>query len=117
MNAEGNMPVELMVFSKYLAGPTLAEVARRLRAMDIDAIDLTVRPGGHVTPERVDLPRAAAGARGHAGRHDHRERHRRPRARHGAPPAHRRAPRHPPYKLGYYPYRGFGTLRQQRATR
>ena len=53
--------MQLMVFSKHLAGPPLSEVARRLKAMGISAIDLTVREGGHVEPARAadDLPRAA----------------------------------------------------------
>lgn len=53
--------MRLMVFSKHLAGPPLEEVARHLRRMDIREIDLTVRAGGHVEPERVadELPLAA----------------------------------------------------------
>ncbi|HVK05259.1 MAG TPA: TIM barrel protein [Armatimonadaceae bacterium] len=110
--------MHLMVFSKHLAGPPLGEVARRLRAMEIDAIDLTVRPGGHVAPERVEdeLPRAAdeLGREGVRigmittnvtdARAPDTERLLRAAARLGI--------RH--YKLGYYPYKGFGTLRRQR---
>ena len=35
--------------------------AETMRALGYDAIDLTLRPGGHVLPERVaeDLPKAA----------------------------------------------------------
>lgn len=53
--------LRLMVFSKHLAGMPLEAVAPILRAMDMGAIDLTVRPGGHVEPARVadDLPRVA----------------------------------------------------------
>lgn len=46
--------MELMVFSKHLAGLPLGEVARRLKSMDIGAIDLTLREGGHVEPSRVE---------------------------------------------------------------
>ena len=51
--------LRLMVFSKHLAGLPLEVVAARLRAMNIGAIDLTVRPKGHVEPESVadELPR------------------------------------------------------------
>ncbi len=50
-----------MVFSKHLWGPSLDETGRRLAEMNVGAIDLTVRPGGHVEPERAadDLPAAA----------------------------------------------------------
>ena len=53
--------LRLMVFSKHLAGLPLEVVATRLRAMNIGAIDLTVRPKGHVEPARVadELPRVA----------------------------------------------------------
>jgi sugar phosphate isomerase/epimerase len=45
--------LNLMVFSKHLAGPPLEEAAGRLRAFGIEALDLTVRPGGHVLPEQA----------------------------------------------------------------
>lgn len=53
--------MRLMVFSKHLAELPLQKVAPRLRAMNISAIDLTVRREGHVEPERVvdELPQAA----------------------------------------------------------
>ena len=109
---------QLCVFSKHLAGVPLDEAARRLRAMDIKAIDLTVRPGGHVEPERVasDLLTAAALLN-----------------REGVQIAmittaitDANAPDTSTilraaaevgvgyYKLGYFPYGGFGTLRKQR---
>src|SRR4051794_6015469 len=47
----GRMP-ELMVFSKHLAGPPLEESARRLREFGVGAIDITVRPKGHIAPEK-----------------------------------------------------------------
>ena len=52
---------ELMVFTKHLAGPPLEESARRLAEFGIHALDLTVRPKGHVEPARAadDLPALA----------------------------------------------------------
>jgi sugar phosphate isomerase/epimerase len=109
---------QLMVFSKHLAGPPLAEVARRLRAMDISAIDLTVRPGGHVEPAQVEeaLPQAAEilareGVRiGQLTTNitDAHEKKTEPILRTAAKLGIGF------YKLGYYSYGGFGTLRQQR---
>jgi sugar phosphate isomerase/epimerase len=108
-----------MVFSKHLVGPPLADIARRLRAMDIAAIDLTVRSGGHVDPEQVEdaLPRAAE----EMGREGLRigqittditdAGHKTAAAVLGTAAALGIGF----YKLGYYPYTGFGTLRQQRA--
>ncbi|MDR3708681.1 MAG: TIM barrel protein [Capsulimonadaceae bacterium] len=110
--------MQYMLFSKHIAGYSPTETARRLRAIGLDAIDLTVRPGGHVEPERVedDLPAyvselAREGVRvgmittnivsatdrvgekvlrcaASCGIHY--------------------------YKLGYFNYQGFGTLREQR---
>ncbi len=110
--------MQLMVFSKHLAGPPLPEVARRLRAIGIDAIDLTVRPKGHVEPERVeeDLPRATESLQKEGvrigmittGITDARDPHTPKILR----TAQRLGIRH--YKLGYYLYAGFGTLRRQR---
>jgi sugar phosphate isomerase/epimerase len=47
-------------FSKHLPELKYAELANWLRDGGFDGADLTVRPGGHVPPERVaeDLPRA-----------------------------------------------------------
>lgn len=110
--------MELMVFSKHLQGPPLAETARRLHAMGVDAIDLTVRPGGHVAPERVaeELPRAIADLASegvHVGMlttnilaADEPE----------TEPILRAASANGImyYKIGYYFYDGFGSLRKQR---
>jgi L-ribulose-5-phosphate 3-epimerase len=56
-------------FSKHLPDLEWAELGRTVKEMGFDGVDLTVRPQGHVLPERVatDLPRAldaikAAGA-------------------------------------------------------
>lgn len=111
--------MQLCVFSKHLAGPSLEETAQRLRALNILAIDLTVRAGGHIEPERVkdDLPRAheVLGANGvrigmiTTGILEATEAHTAAILR----TAHLVGVSH--YKLGYYGYKGFGTLRAQRA--
>jgi L-ribulose-5-phosphate 3-epimerase len=48
------------VFSKHLQGLPFADVGPTIAESGFHAVDLTVRPGGHVLPERVedDLPRA-----------------------------------------------------------
>lgn len=109
---------QLCVFSKHLAGFPLDETARRLRALGISAIDLTVRSGGHVEPEQVadDLPTAAALL--------HREGVQIAMITTGITDAHDartepvlRAAKEAGigyYKLGYFSYDGFGTLRRQR---
>lgn len=109
----------LIVFSKHLAGPSLREVGERLAAMGIPAIDLTVRPGGHVEPARAadDLPAAAEALAASGvrigmittGITDASE----PSTRIVLQAAVKLGIRH--YKLGYYMYNGFGTLRQLRA--
>jgi len=47
-------------FSKHLSDLSVGDLAAAVIDMGYDAIDLTVRPGGHVLPEKVtdDLPRA-----------------------------------------------------------
>lgn len=59
----GMPPVYL--FSKHLQFLGYADMADAARGMGFDGLDLTVRPGGHVLPERAadDLPRAAAALR------------------------------------------------------
>jgi sugar phosphate isomerase/epimerase len=59
----GMPPVYL--FSKHLQFLGYADMAAAARGMGFDGVDLTVRPGGHVLPERAeaDLPRAAAALR------------------------------------------------------
>ena len=110
--------MDFMVFSKHLTGVPLDEAARALAGMEIPAIDLTVRPGGHVAPDKVEdeLPRvatvlAAAGVRigmittNITDAAD-------PLADRILKAAAALGVRY--YKLGYYPYGGFGTLRKQR---
>ena len=117
-NTFSSTKMDLMVFSKHLVGPPLDEVARRLQALGIQKIDLTVRPGGHVEPAEVRnaLPAAAE----LLATHD---------VKIGmittgitrADEPHTEAVLHTAaelgiqyYKLGYYMYEGFGTLRKSR---
>jgi L-ribulose-5-phosphate 3-epimerase len=53
-------PGPLCFFSKHLASLAPREMAKRLKAAGYEGIELTVRPGGHVAPEKVttELPRA-----------------------------------------------------------
>jgi len=56
---------QICLFSKHLPELDYPELGRTLKQLGFAAVDLTVRPGGHVRPERVaqDLPRAAAALR------------------------------------------------------
>ncbi len=59
----GSAPAALppiLVFSKHLQFLDYPEMAEKVKEIGFDGIDLTVRPGGHVLPERVktDLPKA-----------------------------------------------------------
>ncbi len=53
------------IFSKHLQWLDYAAAAKAAREAGFDALDIPVRPGGHVLPERVreDLPRAVDAAR------------------------------------------------------
>jgi len=53
------------VFSKHLQWLDYQPMARTAAQIGFDGVDLTVRPGGHVSPERVeeDLPRAVEAVR------------------------------------------------------
>ena len=44
----------LCVFSKHLQFLDYSSLARTCRELGLDGVDLTVRQGGHVHPERVD---------------------------------------------------------------
>lgn len=59
------MPI--VMFSKHLAELTWVDLGRAVREAGFDGVDLTVRPAGHVLPERVgdDLPRAVRAIRDH----------------------------------------------------
>jgi len=50
----------LCLFSKHLPKLNYAELAAQVKKFGFDGVDLTVRPAGHVLPERAaeDLPRA-----------------------------------------------------------
>src|SRR5712692_4667319 len=50
----------LCLFSKHLPKLNYADLARTVKQMGFDGVDLTVRAAGHVLPERAaeDLPRA-----------------------------------------------------------
>lgn len=52
--------LKIAIFSKHLQFMNVPEMAAAAKAMGFDAIDLTVRSGGHVLPDKVttDLPRA-----------------------------------------------------------
>ncbi len=52
---------DLCIFSKHMGKLSLEQLATTARQMGFAGVDLTVRPGGHVLPEKavVDLPRAA----------------------------------------------------------
>jgi sugar phosphate isomerase/epimerase len=58
--------MQLVMFTKHLQEFSVAETAKRVKTLGFDGLDLTVRPGGHVEPERVgtDLARAVADAHG-----------------------------------------------------
>ena len=63
--ASPNRPA-LCLFSKHLPNLNYSELARTVKQIGFDGVDLTVRPEGHVLPERVaeDLPRAVDTLRG-----------------------------------------------------
>ncbi len=51
---------KIYIFSKHLQWLEYEQMAKTAREVGFDGVDLTVRPGGHVLPERVrqDLPKA-----------------------------------------------------------
>jgi L-ribulose-5-phosphate 3-epimerase len=64
--ADGFAP-QLIVFSKHLPDLHYEELGKTAKELGFDGVDLTVRPKGHVLPERVveDLPRAVDALRKH----------------------------------------------------
>jgi sugar phosphate isomerase/epimerase len=60
MLAAGEWRPPVVLFSKPLPGLGYPELARTIRQIGLDGVDLTVRAKGHVLPENVerDLPRA-----------------------------------------------------------
>ncbi len=63
--ANSGLEQQVCLFSKHLPNLPYREVAKTLRGLGFRSVDLTVRPQGHVLPERVaeDLPRAFAALR------------------------------------------------------
>lgn len=63
--ANDNAQGKICVFSKHLHWADYPEMAKIAAAIGFDGIDLTVRPEGHVLPEKVaeDLPRAVDAVR------------------------------------------------------
>lgn len=59
--ADPSAKPDLCIFSKHMAKLSLEQLAKTAKRMGFDGVDLTVRPGGHVLPERAEaeLPRAA----------------------------------------------------------
>ncbi|NWG12414.1 MAG: sugar phosphate isomerase/epimerase [Acidobacteria bacterium] len=62
VGAGGRFSGPLCIFSKHFPELGWADLAATAKGLGFDGIDLTVRKGGHVAPERVaaDLPLAAA---------------------------------------------------------
>ncbi|MCY7356357.1 MAG: twin-arginine translocation signal domain-containing protein [Rudanella sp.] len=58
-------PFTVQVFTKHLDGFGYDDISAMAAEAGFDGLDLTVRPAGHVLPERVadDLPRAVAAAK------------------------------------------------------
>src|SRR5215470_2979904 len=56
---------EILLFSKHLPSMDWTRMAKAVKRLGFGGIDLTVRPGGHVPPERAaeDLPKAVAAIR------------------------------------------------------
>jgi len=54
-------PLKISIFSKHFQWTNCGEMAAIAKDIGFDGVDLTVREGGHVLPERVeqDLPKAA----------------------------------------------------------
>ena len=66
--SHNNVPsddLETHIFSKHLQFLNYQEMAKAAKEIGFDGVELTVRPGGHVLPERVeeDLPKAVAAVR------------------------------------------------------
>jgi sugar phosphate isomerase/epimerase len=111
--------MELCVFSKRLQSLGFSALGRALRGVGVEGVDLTVRPGGHVEPEAVKdrLPEAANALKAEGvktcmistGITSADE----PHARATFETAARLGIGH--IKLGYFPYRGMGTLRKSLA--
>ncbi|MFO7898297.1 MAG: TIM barrel protein [Planctomycetota bacterium] len=107
--------MDCCVFSKHLQDYDFGELGRALSGIGVDGVDLTVRPGGHVEPEEAAdrLPEAVDALKQEGVRvrmittaiTDAAE----PHAGDVLEAAAGEGIRF--FKLGYYPYDGFGTLR------
>ncbi|MBK5279543.1 MAG: sugar phosphate isomerase/epimerase [Bacteroidia bacterium] len=64
--SKSNDAFKISIFSKHLQWLDYGEMAKVAASLGFDGVDLTVRPNGHVLPERVteDLPKAVAAIRG-----------------------------------------------------
>ncbi len=60
VSGERGQPAKICIFSKHLQWLGYRDMARTAAEIGFDGLDLTVRRGGHVSPERVqeDLPEA-----------------------------------------------------------
>lgn len=65
MRRDETFPLKLSIFSKHLHFLDWDGMAQTAREIGFDGVDLTLRKGGHVEPERaeVDLPKAAEAIR------------------------------------------------------
>jgi sugar phosphate isomerase/epimerase len=54
--------MQYVLFTDNLADLSIEEVCRRVKAAGFDGLDLTLRPGGHVKPERAEAGMAQARA-------------------------------------------------------
>jgi sugar phosphate isomerase/epimerase len=63
--AAGTGRPPLCIFSKHMAQFGYQELGRKAKEIGFDGVDLTVRPKGHVLPERAaeDMPRAVEAVR------------------------------------------------------
>jgi len=106
--------MQWIMFSKHLAPYSVPEVGAVIRDLGLDGVDLTVRPGGHVLPENVreGLPAAVKALSDQGlkvpmittGVTDAGEEHADAIFATAAACGIRRL------KLGYWPYKGFGTM-------
>src|SRR6478672_11193378 len=67
LELEASAEPKFCFFSKHLPEMGYDELGRALKDAGFDGVDLTVRKGGHVLPERVreELPRALEAIRSH----------------------------------------------------
>jgi sugar phosphate isomerase/epimerase len=52
--------MQFVLFTDNLSDLSIAEVCREVRAAGFDGLDLTMRPGGHVRPEKAEMGLAEA---------------------------------------------------------